>query len=391
MHTGLQKQIDKQRFTKMTANNQLYSEPEILERIFDHIDNKTTDLGNTVWKEPVEHYFSQERFESEIALLRRLPVVFCLSAMLPDRGSYIARKAAGTPLLVVRGDDGKVRAFINACRHRGMQVATGSGSARSFVCPYHAWTYGLEGELRHIPGHAGFPGVELEGNGLVEVSALESGGLVYVNQSESIDPSSVKDVPELFSDQQIYFDQSEYCDDANWKLLAETTMEGYHIKSLHKQSFYPYGLDNTTIVENFGAHSRVIFPFKRIEKLRGLEPKDQHLSGMMTSVYQLFPNVAISVLSKHSTVTIFEPISPTRTQMLIFRATNLTSDGFSTEIDEAKRDASFVKDAGFDEDREAACAIQGTVSTQANEHLTFGHFEKAIVHFHQTLSQHLSR
>jgi hypothetical protein len=112
---------------------------------------------------------------------------------------------------------------------------------------------------------------------------------------------------------------------------------------------------------------------------------------MMTSVYQLFPNVAISVLSKHSTVTIFEPISPTRTQMLIFRATNLTSDGFSTEIDEAKRDASFVKDAGFDEDREAACAIQGTVSTQANEHLTFGHFEKAIVHFHQTLSQHLSR
>ena len=162
----------------MTANNQLYSEPEILQRIFDHIDNKTTDLGNTVWKEPVENYCSRERFESEMALLRRLPVVFCLSAMLPDKGSYIARKAAGTPLLVVRGDDGKVRAFINACRHRGMQVATGNGCARSFVCPYHAWTYGLEGELRHIPGHAGFPGVELEGNGLVEVSALESGGLV---------------------------------------------------------------------------------------------------------------------------------------------------------------------------------------------------------------------
>jgi phenylpropionate dioxygenase-like ring-hydroxylating dioxygenase large terminal subunit len=374
----------------MDVNNQLLSEPEILQRIFDHIDNKTTDLGNSVWKQPVESYWSIERFEAEIALLRRLPIVFCLSAMLPNKGSYIARKAAGTPLLVVRGDDGKIRAFINACRHRGMQVATDKGCAKSFVCPYHAWTYGLEGELRHIPGHAGFPGVEREDNGLVEVSALEKGGLVYVNQSESIDLASIEDIPDFFSDQQIYFDQSEYFDDANWKLLAETTMEGYHIKSLHKKSFYPYGLDNTTVVENFGSHSRVIFPFKRIEKLRGRARKDQHLNGMITSVYQLFPNVAISVLSKHSTVTIFEPISPTRTQMLIFRITNAKPDGSSTDVEESKRDASFVKDAGFDEDREAACAIQGTVSTVANEHLTFGYFEKAIVHFHQTLSKHLS-
>ncbi|MFT7214841.1 MAG: phenylpropionate dioxygenase-like ring-hydroxylating dioxygenase large terminal subunit [Granulosicoccus sp.] len=374
----------------MDVNNQLLSEPEILQRIFDHIDNKTTDLGISVWKQPVESYWSIERYEAEIALLRRLPIVFCLSAMLPNKGSYIARKAAGTPLLVVRGDDGKVRAFINACRHRGMQVATDKGCAKSFVCPYHAWTYGLEGELRHIPGHAGFPGVEREDNGLVEVSALEKGGLVYVNQSESIDLASIEDIPDFFSDQQIYFDQSEYFDDANWKLLAETTMEGYHIKSLHKKSFYPYGLDNTTVVENFGSHSRVIFPFKRIEKLRGRARKDQHLNGMITSVYQLFPNVAISVLSKHSTVTIFEPISPTRTQMLIFRITNAKPDGSSTDVEESKRDASFVKDAGFDEDREAACAIQGTVSTVANEHLTFGYFEKAIVHFHQTLSKHLS-
>lgn len=374
----------------MTANNQLLNEPEILQRIFDHIDNKTTDLGSLVWKEPVESYWSTERFEAEVALLRRLPVVFCLSAMLPEKGSYIARKAAGTPLLVVRGEDGIVRAFINACRHRGMQVATDKGCAKSFVCPYHAWTYGLEGELRHIPGAAGFPGVEREGNGLVEVSALEKGGLVYVNQSETIDPESIEDMPDFFSDQQVYFDQSEYLDDTNWKLLAETTMEGYHIKSLHKKSFYPYGLDNTTIVENFGAHSRVIFPFKRIEKLRGLAPEDQHLNGMVTSVYQLFPNVAVSVLSKHSTVTVFEPISPTRTQMLIFRITNTNPDGSSTDVEESKRDASFVKDAGFDEDREAACAIQGTVNTKANEYLTFGLFEKAIAHFHQTLSKHLS-
>lgn len=374
----------------MSTKTALLSESSILARIFDHIDNKTTDLGDTVWKEPVANYLSDERFNAEIALLRSLPVVYCLSAMLPDNGSYVARRAAGSPLLVVRGDDGKVRAFINGCRHRGMQVAKDSGCARSFVCPYHAWTYGLDGELRHIPGKTGFPGVELQENGLVEVGALEQGGLVYVNQSGPVDATMLEDVPELFTSQQAFFDQSEYTDEANWKLLAETTMEGYHIRSLHKKSFFPYGLDNITLVENFGVHSRVIFPFKRIEKLRDIEPKDQRLDGMITSVYQLFPNVAVSVLSKHSTVTIFEPLSPTRTQMLIYRATNVTSDGVSTDIDDAKRDAGFVKDAGFDEDREAACAIQGTLGTQANQHLTFGHFEKAIVHFHKNLAQHLS-
>ena len=376
--------------TFMSTKTALLSESSILARIFDHIDNKTTDLGDTVWKEPVANYLSDERFNAEIALLRSLPVVYCLSAMLPDNGSYVARRAAGSPLLVVRGDDGKVRAFINGCRHRGMQVAKDSGCARSFVCPYHAWTYGLDGELRHIPGKTGFPGVELQENGLVEVGALEQGGLVYVNQSGPVDATMLEDVPELFASQQAFFDQSEYTDEANWKLLAETTMEGYHIRSLHKKSFFPYGLDNITLVENFGVHSRVIFPFKRIEKLRDIEPKDQRLDGMITSVYQLFPNVAVSVLSKHSTVTIFEPLSPTRTQMLIYRATNVTSDGVSTDIDDAKRDAGFVKDAGFDEDREAACAIQGTLGTQANQHLTFGHFEKAIVHFHKNLAQHLS-
>ena len=64
-----------------------------------------------------------------------------------------------------------------------MPVAKDSGCARSFVCPYHAWTYGLDGLLRHIPGQEGFPGVDLQSNGLVEVGALEKGGMVYVNQS----------------------------------------------------------------------------------------------------------------------------------------------------------------------------------------------------------------
>jgi phenylpropionate dioxygenase-like ring-hydroxylating dioxygenase large terminal subunit len=372
------------------GRNSLLSEQQVIERIFSHIDNKTTDLGNTVWKEPVASYLSKERFDSEIELLRGMPIPFCPSAMLPENGCYVTRNAAGTPLLVVRGYDGQIRAFINSCRHRGMPVAKDSGCARAFVCPYHAWTYGLDGKLKKIPGHTGFPGVELQENGLVEVDAIEKGGLVYVNQGGTIDSSMLENVPDFFTREQQFFDQSDYTDEANWKLLAETTMEGYHIKSLHKQSFYPYGLDNITIVENFGYNSRVIFPFRRIEKLRDIAPEERRLEGMVTSVYQLFPNVAIAILSEHSTMTIFEPLSPSRTKMLIYRMTNKTSDGLATDVEAAKRDAVFVKSAGFDEDREAACSIQDTLGSNANQHLTFGHFEKAIVNFHKSLTDHLS-
>jgi phenylpropionate dioxygenase-like ring-hydroxylating dioxygenase large terminal subunit len=368
----------------------LLNEQEIIERILSHIDNKTTDLGEAVWREPVASYLSDERFESEIALLRRMPIPFCPSAILPENGSFITRKAAGTPLIVVRGDDGLVRAFINACRHRGMPVANDSGCARAFVCPYHAWTYGLDGQLKNIPGRSGFPGVELQENGLVEVGALEKGGLVYVNQSGPIDLAMLENAPDFFTHEQQVFDKSDYTDEANWKLIAETTMEGYHIKSLHKHSFYPYGLDNINVVENFDSNSRVTFPFRRIDKLRDVDPEERRLDGMVTSVYQLFPNVVVSILSKHSTVTVFEPLSPSRTQMLIYRVTNKTSDGSTTDVAEAKRDAVFVKAAGFDEDRAAACSIQGSLGSKANQHLTFGHFEKAIVHFHKNMAAHLS-
>ena len=105
----------------------LLDDNQIIERVFSHIDNKTTDLGSKVWREPVKHYVDQERFDREIKLLRSLPVPFCPSSALPDKGSYVSRVAAGTPILVTRDEQENVHAFINACRHRVMQVASGRG------------------------------------------------------------------------------------------------------------------------------------------------------------------------------------------------------------------------------------------------------------------------
>ncbi len=367
----------------------LLNETQLIERILGHIDAKTTDLGSDVWREPTKNYLSQERFDDEITLLRRLPVAFCPSALLTEAGSFVARKAAGTPILVVRGQDGQVRAFVNVCRHRGMPVAEGSGCRKSFVCPYHSWTYALDGTLKNIADSHGFPGVDAEENGLLQVGVAEKGGLVFVNQEGPIMSEDVDTVPDFFSSKQHCFEQDSMTDQTNWKLLAETTMEGYHIKGLHRKSFFPYGLDNTNVVETFGSNSRVVFPFKRINKLRDIAAADRSLDGMVTSVYNLFPNTVVSVLSKHSTLTIFEPIAPGETEIIIYRVANQLSDGTPVRTEEAKLDADFVKGAGFDEDREAAVKIHDAIRAGKNTHLTFGLFEKAIVHFHETLTKQL--
>ena len=374
----------------MIDSKHLLNDDQAIDRIFTHIDNGTTDLGDTIWKEPVENYYSLERFNAEIALLRKLPIPYCPSAALPQNGSYIARNASKTPLLVVRGEDGEVRAFINACRHRGMQVANGSGcKKKAFVCPYHAWTYSLEGKLKRIPGEDGFPDLNKDDHGLVEVSAIEKGGIVYVQQDGQIDINSLEKCLNYFTDDQEMFQHGEVTDKANWKLLTETLLEGYHIKSLHRDTFYPYGLDNINLVETFGPNSRVIFPFKRIEKLRDLQPNERKIKGTVTAVYHLFPNASVSLLSKHSNLTIMEPIAPNQVKLVTYLMTNPQTKGSKANLEDARRDALFVNESGQDEDREAARAIQETVTAPANTHLTFGYFEKAIVNFHSHLSKHL--
>lgn len=367
----------------------LLNEAALVERILQHVDSGSTDLGDTVWREPISHYLSLERFEAECALIRRYPTPFCPSAALPEKGSYYARVAAGNPIVVTRDSDGSVHAFINACRHRGMQVAAGSGCAKALSCPYHGWTYGLDGSLKGIPGQWGFPELDRDEHRLREVAVIERGGIIYVQQEGDVDRRNLDYVLDYFSPDQPLFDQLVLTDSANWKLLYETLMEGYHIKSLHRESFYPFGYDNLNVVETFGPHSRVVYPFRRIEQLRGVPPRDRKLTGFVTSVYMLFPNASISVLSKHTNLVILEPVSPTESQWVIYSLINTSSDGKLIELEDAKRDAAFVNDSGQEEDRAAATTIQQTLASGANSHLTFGRFEKAIVHFHRQLGEYL--
>ncbi len=120
-------------------------------RLFGHIDARTTDLADDLFRNRTVNYSCRERAALERErLFRELPMFMGLSTRLPKPGDYLAEDVAGMPVLMTRGADGQVRAFANICRHRGAPVASGCGNARAFVCPYHGWTYDSVGQApRH--------------------------------------------------------------------------------------------------------------------------------------------------------------------------------------------------------------------------------------------------
>ena len=365
----------------------LADDQSVVQRVLAHIEHGSTDLAPAVWREPVEHYLSAARLDTEITrVMRRTPTPFCPSAALPAPGAYVAREAAGVPILVVRGEDGQVRAFRNACRHRGMQVASGSGSAKAFACRYHGWTYALDGHLRQVPHEHGFPGLDRAAHGLVPVAVSERLGLVFVTQdAPAQDDAALDDLWPLVGPGQTLLASSEQLVEANWKVMLEGFIEGYHIRSTHRETFYPYGFDNLNLVEYFGRNSRVTYPFRRIRKLAQVPPAERRVDGMLTYVYHLFPNVLITQLSRHTNVVVLEPQGVNRTLQINYTLADL-GDGEPEARAAALRDVEFVRQAGGAEDTEVICDIQKSLNSRANQVFTFGLFEGAISHFHRSLA-----
>src|SRR5262249_6366947 len=297
------------------------SDADVAARVLQHVRDRTTDVGGEVWREPVENCRSPERFAREVeAVLRCWPVPFCPSAALPEPGSYVAREAAGTPLVVVRGQDGRVRAFRNACRHRGNQLAEGSGCARSFVCRYHGWTYRLDGALAHVSHEHGFPGLDKSAFGLVPLACEERLGLVFATQEPGAAgaASALEGLPTLVAPEQRLLASSESEIGVNWKVFLEGFIEGYHIRPTHPKSFYPYGYDNLNVVERCGPNSRVTYPFRRIEALAGVAPDARRVDGLLTYVYHLFPNALVTVLSHHTNLVVLYPVPVDPTRLLTY-------------------------------------------------------------------------
>src|SRR5262245_34762442 len=369
----------------METMARLAEDATVVQRILDHIDNRTTDLGDEMWAEPVANYRSATRFAAERdVILRHYPTPFCPSVALPDAGSYLAREAAGVPLVAVRGADRRVRAFRNACRHRGTQLVAGSGCERAFVCRYHGWTYELDGRLRHVPDAHGFPGIDKDTMGLVPVEAAEHQGLVFVTQdTPPVAHAALDSLPRLVPSRFRLIGVSEHEVPANWKVAVEGFLEGYHIRSTHPDTFYPLQFDNLNVVEHFGRNNRIAFPFRAINKLRSVSPAERSADGKLTYVYHLFPNVMVATFPGRIVVVALEPLAIDRTRFVNYLLSDRDADDAHGR--ELVEQGLTLVDAGALQDREVVCAVQRGLASGANEVFTFGRFESAIVHFHRTL------
>ena len=131
---------------------------------------------------------------------------------------------------------------------------------------------------------------------------------------------------------------------ANWKILVEGFLEGYHLKATHRDTFFPYGYDNINVVEYDGADARITFPFRRIERLRpdgsGKVPAaERRIDGSLTRVHLMFPNVIIAELSAHITMVVLEPLTVSTTTFITYQVGPLPpTDGLDVDGDGAGRD-----------------------------------------------------
>src|SRR5271166_943527 len=291
---------------------------EIVRRILAHIDAGTTDEG-AAWREPVENYVNPTRFADEFRLLRAMPSVFVPSASIPNPGDHLERTAFGVPLFAVRGRDNKVRVFRNACRHRGFALVEAAGCSHALVCRYHGWTYRLDGSLSHVPHAEAFPDLEMSARGLVEVPSREVDGLIVIGALDDAGPyARDPEAMDWLSDGSPWRDkllpvsQLAYVDSTawavNWKVLVEQFLEGYHVRSTHKDTFYPLQYDDLNVVEMFGPNSRITFPFRNIKRLRGRPESTRTTDARVTFLYQLFPNVMLATFPDLLIMVAIDPV-----------------------------------------------------------------------------------
>ena len=179
---------------------------------------------------------------------------------IPDPGDYFALDFAGVPVVVVRGEDGQVRAFANNCRHRGSKIMTGEGNCKSFRCPYHSWTYDLDGRLRRAPEMDETRGFDPNDYGLKPIKLERWAGFMFIN----FDPASVDlatflgDLPELLApyrfEDMACVRRAEYDIACNWKIYVENAMESYHVPTVHMQSIQAQKRDHNPPIESNGGY-----------------------------------------------------------------------------------------------------------------------------------------
>jgi choline monooxygenase len=163
------------------------------------------------------------------------------TSQLPEVGSFFTTQAGHIPVVVLRDADGALRAYVNVCRHRGHLIASGQGCQQSLQCPYHAWTYGLDGSLRRAPRADREPGFSAAELSLLPLAVDTWGPFVFVNPDADAEPlaTTLADLPRLVAASGVdleglrFHSHEEWTIEANWKIALENYLECYHCPVAH--------------------------------------------------------------------------------------------------------------------------------------------------------------
>lgn len=364
-------------------------------RLFDYIDNRTTALAGGVYRQPVSEYVSRAVAASEQqALFRTLPLCVGMSGLLPEPGAYYTHDHGGLPLLLTRAEDGRLRAFLNVCRHRGARVAEACGKGRSFVCPYHAWTYGLDGRLVARPEDGAFDGAPRATHGLTALPACERDGLIWVAPQPDGELDLDRHLGGLSSELQGFdlagfhhYESRVLHRRMNWKLLLDTFLESYHFCVLHKDSICSIFYENLTTFDNWGPHFRLVAARRTIEQIRSEPEQRWNLLPHMVGIYVFFPNTVLVWQLDHIELWQIYP-GPDAPEDSVVLLSLYTPEPAIT--DSARRhwdnNLDLVVHVVENEDFPVGEGVQRGFHAGAQDHITFGRNEPALAHFHRTVT-----
>ena len=348
-------------------------------------------------RNPIRTYTDPAQFELEKErIFGQSPQLICFSSDLPGPGDYRTHDDLGIPIVVVRTASGEVRAFLNSCAHRAMRVAEGEGRGiRNFQCPYHAWTYDLDGRLTGIHKANTFGKVDASCYGLTPLPCREKYGLVYVSPRPElefeIDDHLGALGPELGSwglEKASFIEEGVWDLASNWKLALDTFCEGYHFGPLHPETIAPVAMTNTMTYDRYGVegeHHRLGFPLKSLLDLADkpeAEWGDPH--AHFNFVYFIFPN--ISMLVSPGEVEFFQlyPGASVGEHRTRYRAYTRRTPENDEARDAAREHFRFIFEVVDREDYRVSAAVQRNFSTGLQSHTTFGSNEPSLINMHRT-------
>jgi phenylpropionate dioxygenase-like ring-hydroxylating dioxygenase large terminal subunit len=357
-----------------------------------------TRLADRELFHPTAAYTSDEIHEAERRMILTSPVIVGHASALSKPGDFISHSDCGVSIIVVRQNDDSIKAFVNACRHRGAKVCSGErGSARFFSCRYHAWTYGQDGALRRVP-RDGFPDVDTADFGLVELPCETRHGLIWVIPTAGIEIDIAKYLGPVDEELAQYpldryvLERDELIEEGlNWKFILDGFLEVYHIPSLHHDSIAPWFHGRYSPFDRLGRHSRLVGVRKSFDQFK--DKTLDEVGDIMKHVavnYQIFPNTIVVWQGDHFEVWTSFP-GATREDCKV-RVMSLVTPEMSGEEYKKRWDNNWkvLIDTVNGEDWAVCHEIQDGLRYAKGDVLVFGRNEPGMQHFHTAVTAELN-